>query len=315
MTADRNKLYTGRNCEIWITSPGVVTKRFLYVRSEVLAEVEIHKTMSNEISEVCTVISTSNEPHQIVMEHCEHGSIEEYIQEMGTEKIPEERLRRWFWTMRETVRKMHALRYVHRAIHASNWLVTADLSVKLSDFGHAKEIMENSSTRSHSEFTEGGSCKGFSHRIFAVDAFLLGKLFLQMVTFNPTIKMTSLSNERIEEYCSGYTTAVADMIKPLIFLRNVEHQSEVAALLMGQLTADDRPVCNFCQHEYRSAELEITALQCGHCVCSFCLENFVGAGSSESSVSLSCEYCRQEVIIMTRGEYNRLKENKTFKLS
>lgn len=68
----------------------------------------------------------------IAMEHVPGGSVRDALRRGA---VPFVRARRWLLTAADTLAHVHARGFVHRDLKPSNWLVRADDSVVLTDFG------------------------------------------------------------------------------------------------------------------------------------------------------------------------------------
>jgi hypothetical protein len=78
----------------------------------------------------------------IAMEHIEAGSVRDALRRGP---VPFARARRWLESACDTLAFVHAAGIVHRDLKPSNWLVRADDSVVLTDFGLARRIGERGS--------------------------------------------------------------------------------------------------------------------------------------------------------------------------
>ncbi len=75
----------------------------------------------------------------ITMEHVEAGSVRDALRRGP---VPFARAQRWFESACDTLAVVHDAGIVHRDLKPSNWLVRADDSVVLTDFGLARRIGE-----------------------------------------------------------------------------------------------------------------------------------------------------------------------------
>jgi serine/threonine-protein kinase len=75
----------------------------------------------------------------LAMEHVDAGSVRDALRRGP---VPFARSRRWFESACETLAVVHAAGIVHRDLKPSNWLVRADDTVALTDFGLARRIGE-----------------------------------------------------------------------------------------------------------------------------------------------------------------------------
>lgn len=248
------------------------------------------------------------------MEYCENGSLKRYIE--GQERaLPEEQLVVWYRSMAQTVRLMHAERVVHRVISAENWLVTGNLEVKLSDFGHARRMIvgpdgltENASLREDN----GERINIRTRRIFAEDALRLGRVFYQMASFDLAPVTQSLQPSAVADMCRqrGYSPQIYRFICHLLQLRDrlVIRQAEVGQILRSlevrELLLDVSGadlegfyLCSFCQENDA-----VSQFQCEHCICEACTNRLKRYWGKDQ---LMCDMCANTV---TSKEASRVEE-------
>jgi len=236
----------------------------------------------------------------LLMELCEHGSLKAYLEGLK-EPMSEERLLLWYRSMAKTMRLMHAERVAHRVISADNWLVTNDLQVKLTDFGHAIKL-----NVIHSGCTESTSLRGESpglrrKHIFAEDALRLARVFYQMATFDFNVAVWNVQCSDIGLMCRqrGYSEQVRNSICHLLQLRNISasRQAEVGEILQHlemmqtsldipslQDLEDSSYLCSLCK--YAEGRYQFP---CEHWICETCQKRMMRC--SNSGTEQMCELC------------------------
>ena len=317
MAARKTSLYNSHRSDIWKvecpSKPIFVSKEFSASSSDTSLEIGFHERLKNIPGVVRFIGADYGEQPVLYMQYCEKGSLKSFI-EGSEERISEELLLFWYRSMARSMRLMHAGRVVHRVINASNWLVTADLHIKLTDFGHARvlERVPGIDTRSESLRDEdtGQSTGVRTKQIFAEDALRLAKVFYQMATFDFNIRVLSLQNKDIYDHCErrGYSSQVSSAICHLLSLRKgvgiITRQAEVGEILMGleQPFPDNIPAsleledleeikypCSLC-----NTSKGIRQFQCEHWICETCERRLLRHELNRGDIEI-CELCGNTV--------------------
>ena len=199
-----------------------VYKEFLGANSESSEsslEMSFHHSMSGIPGVVPLVKDPDYEatPRVLLMEFCQEGSLQSYIQNRGG-ILAEEELLSMYRSMVRTIRQILEKRVVHRVLTCTNWLITSDSKVKLSDFGHAKFIPCDQSQFPNSLKNDKGEITGHSKRIFAEELRHLANVFFQMAVGNFDTQVAKMRPSQIDAACSnrGYNWHVASSIKYLL---------------------------------------------------------------------------------------------------
>lgn len=79
----------------------------------------------------------------IFLQLAERGDLLTFIRKHGA--LPENRTRFWFYQMADAVRYLHRQDIAHRDLKCENILISANMNVKLSDFGFARTCTDPSS--------------------------------------------------------------------------------------------------------------------------------------------------------------------------
>ena len=333
MEAIETELYCGRESRIFQvrTETGYKVRKVFSKSSPIVSsEISAHETLSALIPCIASFISKRYAPQvEMEMECCLQGSLHGYIQQQGSNHFPEADLLKMIRGMSLTVSMMHKYRYVHRALNVDNFVVTSENVVKLIDFGSAKQINEGDSWKTLS-FTEEKE-RFTTKRIFAHDALMLGKVFLQMVTFDFSIPTAGLTKEVIVNRCSslGYSSKVSELIEPLFFPNNPGTAAHVASQLdeLSSCAHMDRfeeiaacmtdtpfraadyqynPSIHVCSYCGRSRSRGIK-LACGCLLCEQCADNSVEEGCFycyHCKMSLSAVSIYDESTLVSTDDYS-----------
>ena len=83
----------------------------------------------------------------IVMEYCPHGSLYDTLRKRREAKSGTKfsEVLNWLKQVANGVEYLHSNKIVHRDLKSPNILVAEDYSLKISDFGTSKELIDNSS--------------------------------------------------------------------------------------------------------------------------------------------------------------------------
>lgn len=74
--------------------------------------------------------------YYLIMEHCEHGDLLDYVNKMGY--LNEVEARGFFRQMLDAVQYLHHMGIVHRDIKLENMLLNHDYEIRIADFGFAR---------------------------------------------------------------------------------------------------------------------------------------------------------------------------------
>ena len=80
----------------------------------------------------------ANDTAYIVMEYLEGITLKSYLKKHGV--IPEEKLKEWMLPLMESLEKVHNKGMIHRDISPDNIMLTENQTLKLMDFGAARDI-------------------------------------------------------------------------------------------------------------------------------------------------------------------------------
>ena len=286
-------LHKSPRSKIWkfepVCSPAYVCKKFRANSSESSLEIGIHCRLIDIDGVVLVKDFAYGATPRLIMEWCQEGSIREYVINRGF--IPESELLRMFGSMSGTLRQIHERRIVHRAISYDNLLVTRDLMVKFTDFGHFKLLSVGESHLPNSLPNEQGT-KDHSYHIFAEDVRRLGKVCFQMAVGDFEVKVFKMTISAIEEACRvrGYTYLVAKVIQRLLGT-NLTRQEEIGERLLtledpvgqGLDFEEPRPCCDNCNE----ASLNLELSECEHLFCRVCVKRI-----KRLCGAMECPMCR-----------------------
>lgn len=182
-------LYLEEWCALRGEPVPAITKVFNSATPEAFSEVYLHEAAAKASPGVVKVYQRGLVRGRLLLklEYCENGSlafdIERRKQEMS--RYEPAFLLTTMVSMLRTLRDIHAANIAHRGITSDNFLLTADNSVKLTDFGNAKLIDTKKEFDLHTEEpgTSNQSKAFFSP--YAEDVFNLGKIVYEMATFRP----------------------------------------------------------------------------------------------------------------------------------
>eukprot|EP01062_Namystynia_karyoxenos_P018588 TRINITY_DN16940_c0_g1_i2.p1 TRINITY_DN16940_c0_g1~~TRINITY_DN16940_c0_g1_i2.p1 ORF type:complete len:1118 (+),score=74.00 TRINITY_DN16940_c0_g1_i2:136-3489(+) len=82
----------------------------------------------------------------ILMEYIAGGTIAAMVKQLG--RVPEQAAARWTWQIAEGVAYLHKKGIVHRDLKGANILLATEGTIRLADFGCAKEIVQDGATSS-----------------------------------------------------------------------------------------------------------------------------------------------------------------------
>lgn len=272
----------------------VAVKIFLGNPVDASKEMALHRKLSERVPGVVGLLEEREDPKSLVLEYCSHGSLRMFYAQLP-ELLPEGSLLEFYRGMIHVVETMHNARYVHRALTADNWLVTEDMQVRLSDFGHTISIPLDKSLKTYSL---GHGTGEFTNTIFVNDVTILGSVFLQMATGNFELQRQVITPEVFEQCysTSRYSAKVKSLVKSLLFYNNGGNQVQVEKTLteifelatLGSL--EDISVlypagANPCTNCFGS-DSSVARLPCTHFLCASCRR-------FEQVEEAYCEFCRR----------------------
>lgn len=105
------------------------------------------------IAKEVTIIKNINHPHivrlhealvtpnhyYLIFQFCEKGDLEKYLKENLGSLLALENVRKIINCIAQAVKHLHSLGIAHRDIKLANVLLKKDFTIKLADFGFAKE--------------------------------------------------------------------------------------------------------------------------------------------------------------------------------
>lgn len=98
-------------------------------------EIEIHRSLhhKNIVQFFCDF--EQNGTHYIVMEYCPNGDVLKAIKNSKNNRLPVEKVRKYFTELINAVRYLHSKIIIHRDLKPQNMLLDVNDNVKLCDFG------------------------------------------------------------------------------------------------------------------------------------------------------------------------------------
>jgi len=255
--------------------PPFVSKEFLLSSRDSNLEISLHEKLSHIPGVLRGSGSIYEGKPRLFTEYCERGSFRSFFV-LRKEPLSEAELLGLYSQMVRTVRLMHEQGVAHGAISAENWLLTADMQPKLTDFGYAEDHSTRESIVRVSESSEKPS-----DRFFVEDALRLSKVFYQMATCDFTIQVLSLSGTAVQRACEerGYSPKVSNTICYLLQLHCHSHNFEVRRVLEilevppdGRMTFADLEelvvydYCSFCDYGRPARPFA----PCEHRICNLC---------------------------------------------
>lgn len=195
--------------------PAFVSKEFRRDSDENRNEIVIHEKLSHIPGVVKGFGSPYEGKSRLLTEYCEKNSIRSFFEE-SKEPVSEADLLSMYRQMTTTLQLVHEEKVAHRAISAENWLLTADIQVKLTDFGHARLLSISEPITD----IAGSSEKSF-HLLFAEDALRLSKVFYQMATCDFNAQVLNLPGSAVKAACAErkYSPLVSNAICHLLRFR------------------------------------------------------------------------------------------------
>ncbi|VVC38326.1 Protein kinase domain,Protein kinase-like domain,Protein kinase, ATP binding site,Serine/threonine- [Cinara cedri] len=158
-----------------------------YLEKFLPREIEVVKGLKHEnLIKYYQAIETTHRVY-IIMEYAENGSLLDIIKRDN--HIEEERCRRWFLELVSAVEYCHQNGVVHRDIKCENLLMDTNYSIKLSDFGFARNNMLKKNGQMKTSTTFCGSyayaspeiLKGIPYQPNASDIWSIGVVLFGML--------------------------------------------------------------------------------------------------------------------------------------
>lgn len=175
---------SSKGCEV-----PVISKVFNSPTPQAFTEIYLHEAAARASPSVVKIYQKGLERGRLLlrMEYCEKGSLFDEIERRRSENMPFNPHFLLFTTinMLRILRDLHAANIVHRGISSENFLLTADFSVKLTDFGAAKLIEAGKELALHTEVPGNPQSNRVFLNPYAEDVFALGKIVYEMATLRP----------------------------------------------------------------------------------------------------------------------------------
>lgn len=279
-----------------------IVKTFKISRADSFLEVNLHREACRLCPGVVRVLDNSIEEGRLCLklEFCEQGSL---FDVMGTAKTPFAlgQLMQWYGSMLSTLATLHENRIVHRCIDLSNWLVTAEGEVKLSDFGQGKVIKSKETYQVHSirmnrAYLERDLLNGTAvvHSPFAEDMWSLGKVFFELAVRKVFDHLNTFSQLQLEEKVTRELTSfgcppLTQLVLGMLHTDSSQRFSAQAALeALRQISPQAQEAfegpCPSCLSS------PVMAFQCGHASCAQCWRQKV-----DECVKLECPTCQRDL--------------------
>lgn len=230
----------------------VVTKRYLLKRdiSNIRREISIHSGLAH--TNVVRFIEhfEDEETIRLVIEHCEGGDLQRYMQRPGgTQTLSEKSAINIFQHIVKAVAYVHQQGIIHGDIKPENVLITKDLvsGVKLCDFGlsrHATDARYFRHTGSVSKVpfeSKVGTAGYVAPEMFksqpfgkAIDMWALGIMLFRCLVgyapFYPASKCVSATLTFHEDDWEGFSYNCQDFLRQLLHPNPAERLTAMAAL-------------------------------------------------------------------------------------
>ena len=175
------------------------------IRKRFLAEARNLAQMSHLNVIKVTDLIDAGDIVAFVMEYIEGETLEDYIERKG--KLPDEEIETLFKQMMEAIEYVHLQGFIHRDIKPSNFMLTKNGSIKLLDFGIAKNTNDSAV-----DYTKTGlmqqmgtpmymspeQVKNTSEVTKETDIYSLGVVLWQMVTGKKPYDSNKLSLPEIQ---------------------------------------------------------------------------------------------------------------------
>lgn len=132
--------------------PENLTKKFLPRELTLLLQLKPHPNI------IKTHSIFENGSHVFIfMRRAEKGDLLNYIRGQGPIAEPQANL--WFFQMTSAVKHLHSINYAHRDLKCENILISANLNLKICDFGFARCCSGSNTEKFLSETFCGSDCK------------------------------------------------------------------------------------------------------------------------------------------------------------
>lgn len=216
MATVRRLIQQSFRSQIWqVEIPGqptFVLKEFNIRSASSDQEMRLYEELSDITGVVKCLGCKFEEKPALMTEFCAIRSMRFYLSWIP-EPVPETTLLDWYRSMSRTVSSLHNRRVAHKAIDATNWLLTDGMQVKLTDFGLAVRLAEVNEDRTQESPTDP----------FIEDALQLANVFYQMATCDLSTKVLSLPGTAVKRACAerGYGWRASNTICLLLLLRTL----------------------------------------------------------------------------------------------
>jgi serine/threonine protein kinase len=148
---------------------------------QILNEIRIHSKLDHENIIHLYNVSEDEENIKIIMEYAQKGNLFDVIQK-EKKGISEEKAYKYFIQIVNAVYYLHQHNIIHRDIKPENILISEDDTIKLCDFGWAKELtLENRKTFCGTAGYMAPEIVTSENYGFGVDIWSLGNLLYEMI--------------------------------------------------------------------------------------------------------------------------------------
>ena len=148
---------------------------------QILNEIKIHSKLDHENIIHLYNVSEDEENIKIIMEYAQKGNLYDVIQK-EKKGISEEKAYKYFIQIVNAVYYLHQHNIIHRDIKPENILISEDDTIKLCDFGWAKELtLENRKTFCGTAEYMAPEMVTNENYGFGVDIWSLGNLLYEMI--------------------------------------------------------------------------------------------------------------------------------------
>lgn len=228
-----------------------ITKVFNSATPGAFSEVYLHEAAAKASPGVVKVYDRGLSRGRLLLklEYCANGALAWDIERRKQKNSPYEPafLLTTMISMLRTLRDVHAANIAHRGVTSDNFLLTADNSVKLTDFGNAKLIKAEREFDLHTEEPGMNSRNKAFLSPYAEDVYNLGKIVYEMATFRPC-RYGQIPNDllrasirgKLSDYC-----AITETLSEMLIWPNEERVTAAEALMQLERLPDlseDTPI-------------------------------------------------------------------------